>query len=274
VPQPTPQSSLEDTLKAFMQSTDKNMQVMIRSSSQTMEELKNVTMTNSKDIQELESYTTQAMSRLEGQIGHLVIKLNRIEEEEFQSQLMTERHHMIDEDDSENFYYEHVQVTTTLESEEIVDNNEEQVEHHEKIEPPTDPNLPSDIEVSTEAPTCITVPLETHQEPKASSLVCLQEPSYVKILNDLCTQARKSRNHFPKKILQNKQFYIKWQNILLERYGVLKKKGWKGLVGHQYDRGKRCKVFSSNLFSALHSTNSFFPFSLHFFNFVFVSNSN
>jgi hypothetical protein len=99
------------------------------------------------------------------------------------------------------------------------------------------------MEVSTEVPACITVPLETHQEPKASSLECLQEPSYVKILKDLCTQAQKSRNHFPKKILRSKQFYIRWRNILSEGYELLKKKGWKGLVGHQHDRGKRCKVF-------------------------------
>jgi hypothetical protein len=88
-----------------------------------------------------------------------------------------------------------------------VNNNEEQVEnieqieHHEKSQPPIDPNLPSNMKVSTEAPACITALLETHQEPKASSLVRIQEPSYVKILKDLCTQARKSRNHFPKKIL-------------------------------------------------------------------------
>jgi hypothetical protein len=92
---------------------------------------------------------------------------------------MIERHYMSDEVDSENSYHEHAQVTTTLDEEEIVDNNEEQVEqverveHHEKNQPPVDPNLPSDMEVSTEAPACITVLLETHQEPKASSLVCL-----------------------------------------------------------------------------------------------------
>jgi hypothetical protein len=102
-----------------MQSTNKNMQEMIRFNSQTIEELKNVTMANTRDIQGIH----QAMSRLEGQVGHLVVELNIIEEEELQSQLMTERHYMIDEDDSENSYYEHAQVTTTLESNEIVDNN-------------------------------------------------------------------------------------------------------------------------------------------------------
>jgi hypothetical protein len=49
----------------------------------------------------------------------------------------------------------------------------------------------------------------------------------------------------------------------------LKNEGWKRLVGHQYDREKPYKVFSSSLFSALHSTNSFFPFSLHIFSFFF-----
>jgi hypothetical protein len=107
-------------LKAFVQSTDKNLQ-----------ELKNATMANIRDIQELKS----SVARIEGQIGHLVTELNRIEEEELQSQLMIERHYMIDEDDSENSYHEHAQVTTTLESEEIVDNNEEQVEQIERVEP-------------------------------------------------------------------------------------------------------------------------------------------
>jgi hypothetical protein len=179
---------------------------------------------------------------------------------------MIERHYMSDEDVSENSCHEHAQVTTTLDEDEVMDNEEEQVEHneqiehHEKSQTPTDPNLPSDMEVSTEALASVTSPLKTHQEPKASSLDCLQEPSYVKILKDLCTQTRKSRNHFPKKILRSKQFYKRWQNILPEWYEVLKKKGWKGLIGHQYGRGKHYKVFSSSLFSALHSTNSFFPF--------------
>jgi hypothetical protein len=118
---------------------------------------------------------------------------------------MIERHYMSNEDNSENSYHEHTQVTTTLESEEIVDNNEEQVEqierveHYEKSQPPTDPNLPSDMEVSIEAPACITTPLETHQEPKASSLICLQELSYVNILKDLCTQARNLGTTFLRK---------------------------------------------------------------------------
>jgi hypothetical protein len=256
-PQLAPQFSLEEMIKAFMkstnkfarstdkfvQATDRNIQELKNSN----QELKNATMANSRDIQELKSY----VARIEGQIGHLVTELNRVEEEEFQSQLIIEKHYMSDEDKSENFYHEHVQVTTTLEEDEVIDNEEgqvehnERIEHHEKSQPPTNPNLPSDMEASTEAPACITAPLETHQEHKVSSLVHLQEPSYVKILKDLCTQAQKSRKHFPKKNLRSKQFYIRWQNIIPDVYEVLKKKGWKGLIGHQYDRGKRYKVFST-----------------------------
>jgi hypothetical protein len=236
-------------MKALMQSTDKFMQ-----------RIDQAVQSNTRDIQELKG----SVARIEGQISHLVTELNRIEEEELQSQLMIERHYMSDEDDSEIFYHEHTQVTTTLDEDVIVDNNEEQVENieqiedHEKSQPPTDPNLPSDMEVSTKAPACIIVPLETHQEPKVSSLDCLQEPSYAKTLKDLCKQARKSRNHFPKKILRCKQFYIRWRNILLEGYKVLKKKGWKGLVGHQYDRGSVVK-FSPPVYF-LHFTPHFLAF--------------
>jgi hypothetical protein len=124
------------SIDKFVQATNKNIQ-----------ELKNATMANSRDIHELKSY----VARIEGKIGHLVTELNRIEEEELQSQLMIERHYMSDEDDSKNSYHEHAQVTTTLDKDEVVDNEEEQVEHneqiehHEKSEPPTDPNLPSDM---------------------------------------------------------------------------------------------------------------------------------
>jgi hypothetical protein len=96
---------------------------------------------------------------------------------------------IVDNEEEHTKQVEHAQITTRLESEEIVDNNDEQLEHHEKSEPPTDPNLPNDMEVSTEAPAYIIAPLETHQEPKVSSLKCPQEPSYVKILKDLFTQA-------------------------------------------------------------------------------------
>jgi hypothetical protein len=116
VPQLAPNTSLEDTLQAFIQA-----------SSQTNQELKNATLANSRDIQELKS----SVARIEGQISHLVIELNRIEKEELQSQLMIERHYMSDEDDSENSYHEHAQVTTTLDVDEVIDYEEGQVEHNE-----------------------------------------------------------------------------------------------------------------------------------------------
>jgi hypothetical protein len=74
----------------------------------------------------------------------LVVEFNRINDEEFQSQLMAKGHYMIDEDESNNSCHKHVQAITTLESEQIVDNNAEEekdehldyVEHLEQIEPP------------------------------------------------------------------------------------------------------------------------------------------
>jgi hypothetical protein len=95
---PQPESSLEDTLKAFMHLIG-----------QSISDMKNATMAN-----------TPSIERLEGQLDPLVAELNRMEEEELQSQLMVERHYMIDEDDSSNLYHEHVQATTTLGSEEVV----------------------------------------------------------------------------------------------------------------------------------------------------------
>ena len=182
---------------------------------------------------------------------------------------MVDENEMLDNKEEHTEQFEHAKVTTKLESEKIVDNNEEeekevqvehpeQIEHHEKSEPPTDSNLSNDMEVSIEVSACIIVPLETHQDSKASSLACLKNPSYVKILKDLCTQAQKSRNHLSKKILQSKQFYIRWRNILPEGYEVLKMKGWKGWLDIRMIRGGAVKFFFSSLFSTLHSTSSFF----------------
>jgi hypothetical protein len=127
------------------------------------------------------------------------------------------------------------------------ENEEEEME--EQIEPLPILNWSNDKEVSTEAHSLITIPLETHQ---ASSFQCLEEPSYVEIFKDSRTQDHKSRNHVPKRIFRSKQLgYIRWRDILPERYQILKKKGWKGLVGHPYERG-RCGIFFSFFFFALH----------------------
>jgi hypothetical protein len=197
---------------------------------------------------------------------------------------------MIDEDCPSDPHHEHVQATTIFESEEVVEeifcepsledsleksfaqfefdldldmvheqakalldptpemwteNGKE--ENLEQIEPPPISNWPNDKEVSIEAHSLITIPLETQQIP---SFQCLEEPSYVAIFEDSRSQNHKSRNCVPKWIPRNKNNYIRWRNILPEGYQVLKKKGWKGLIGHPYER-RRCGIFPF-LFFALY----------------------
>jgi hypothetical protein len=85
------------------------------------------------------------------------------------------------------------------------ENGEE--EKKEQIEPPPISNWPNDKEVSTEAYSFITIPLETyHQVP---SFQCLEESSYVEIFEDSHTHHHKSRNHVPKSIPRNKDNYIR-----------------------------------------------------------------
>jgi hypothetical protein len=120
------------------------------------------------------------------------------------------------------------------------ENGEE--ENLEQIEPPPISNWPNDKEVSTEAHSFVAIPLETFHAPYIPSFQCLEEPSYIKIFEDSHSQDHKSRNHVPKWIPRNKDNYIRWQNILLEGYLILKKKGWKGLIGHPYEQG-RCGIF-------------------------------
>jgi hypothetical protein len=69
-------------MKAFMQSTDKNLQEMNRSNSQAIQELENATMTNSRDIHELKSYIV----KIKGQIGQLANQVGERERRKFPSQ--------------------------------------------------------------------------------------------------------------------------------------------------------------------------------------------
>jgi hypothetical protein len=127
-------------------------------------------------------------------------------------------------------------------------------EMKEQIEPPPISNWPNDEEVSTEAHSFITIPLETyHQVP---SFQCLEEPSYVEIFEESHTKDHQSRNRVPKWIPRNKVNYIRWRKILPEGYQVLRKKGWKGLVGHPYERG-RCGIFLFSFFFFLFSAPHF-----------------
>jgi hypothetical protein len=125
-------------------------------------------------------------------------------------------------------------------------------EKEEQIELPQNSNLSNEKEVSTEAHSFITIPLETHHETQASFFQCLKVLSYAIIIKDLSTEVHKSRNNLPKKIrLHKKVGYLRWRNIFLEGYQVSKKKGWKGLVGHPWDRG-RCGIYIYIFFSELY----------------------
>jgi hypothetical protein len=259
---PPKQSSLEEMLKKF---TELVGQPTIPASyelslEETLEEFRKTVNQPCQEIIDATMANTEAVARLEGQFGHLVTKFNRIEEEELQERAIGQ--YMIDEDCPSDPCHEHVQATTTFVGEERVgvdgvDNYEEEEEEMEKqIEPPPILNWSYDKEVSTEAHSFITIPLETYLEPQVSSFQCLEEPSYVGIFKKSHIKDHKSRNRVPKWIPRNKVKYIRWRNILPEGYQVLKKKGWKGLIGHPYEWG-RYGIFPF-LFSALHFLFIFF----------------
>jgi hypothetical protein len=189
---PPKQSSLEETLKEFMElvgqptipvsyelSLEETLQEFRKTVNQPCQEIINATVAN-----------TEAVVGLEGQFRHLVAEFNRIEEEELQSQEMAIGQYMIDEDCPNDPHHEHVQATTTLISEERADNHEEEEkeEEVEQIEPPQNSNLSNDKEVSTEAHSFVTIPLETYHLPQVLSFQCLNEPSYVEIFKDSRTQ--------------------------------------------------------------------------------------
>jgi hypothetical protein len=97
--------------------------------------------------------------------------------------------------------------------------------------------------MSTEAHFFVTITLETHHETQFSFHHYLIVLSYAIIFKDFCTEGHKSSNNLHKKIWLSKKIgYQRWPNILLEGYQVLMKKGWKGLVGHPYER-ERHNIF-------------------------------
>jgi hypothetical protein len=249
---PPKQSSLEETLKEFMELV--GQPTIPASHELSLEEtLKEFRKTVNQPCQEIIDATvanTKAVARLEGQFGHLVAEFNRIEEEELQSQEMAIGQYMIDEDCPSDPHHEHVQATTTLVSEERADNHkeEEKEKQVEQFEPPQNSNLSNDKEVSIEAHSFVTIPLETYHSPQVLSFQCLEEPSYVAIFEDSHTHDHTSRYRGPKRNFRSKFLgYISWWNILQEGYLILKKKGLKGLVGHPYERG-RCGIFSFFIF--------------------------
>ena len=111
--------------------------------------------------------------------------------------------------EANKFVHENAQTTTILVSEEKAINKVE--ENQEQIEPLPIQDLSNEKEVSIEAHSFVTIPLETHHETEVSFIQCLEVLSYAIILKDLCTEGHKSRNHVPKRILLSKQLgYIRW----------------------------------------------------------------
>ena len=118
---PPKQSSLEETLKEFMQlmsqstspasqepSLEDTLEAFIQSNSQGIQELKDATMVNSQSMHEIKDaamVNIEAIVMLEGQLGHLVAEFNIVEEEELQSQEMVRGQYMIDEDSPSNSYH-------------------------------------------------------------------------------------------------------------------------------------------------------------------------
>jgi hypothetical protein len=105
--------------------------------------------------------------------------------------------------EANKFIHENAQTTTILVSEEKAVKKVE--ENHEQIEPPPNSNLSNEKEVSTEAHSFITIPLDTHHETQFSFLQCLMALSYAIILKDSCIEGHKSRNNLPKKFQLNKE---------------------------------------------------------------------
>jgi hypothetical protein len=106
-------------------------------------------------------------------------------------------------------------------------------ENQEQIEPPAILNWSNDKEVSTEAHLFITIPFQTH----ASSFQCLKEPSYVEIFKVSRTECAIIGIGIPRRFFEASYLgFIRWRNIIPEGYHILKKKGWKGLVEHPYER--------------------------------------
>jgi hypothetical protein len=141
----------------------------------------------------------------------------------------------------------------------------------EQLDPPPILNWPNDKEVSTEAYSFITIPLETYHQ--VSSFQCLEESSYLEIFEDSHTHHHKSRNHVPKWIPRNKDNYIKWLNIIPDGYLILKKKGWNGLIGHPYERG-RCSIFLFIFRTAFLFYFCYFIFMYIFYLFQFLTAIN
>jgi hypothetical protein len=124
---------------------------------------------------------------------------------------------------------------------------EEQVEH---IEPLNNPNMSNHKEMSTEAHSLINFPFDTHNEKlivtREGIIDSCWEIDIVHGLENIFE--RHVRKNFCKSIpkrFQAKEWSLEdiWEVLKRgECYILLKKRWWKGLVGHPNDRGK-CGMF-------------------------------
>ncbi|XP_062167003.1 uncharacterized protein LOC133873299 [Alnus glutinosa] len=189
---PEPTSSLEDTLKAFIQTSNQNIQ-----------ELQKVAMSNSQNLQELKQFTHQAIAKMEGQIGQLANQVGERERGKLPSQPIPnpKGQFVIGSTSDPSHEQEHVQAITTLRSGRQVDNQvvmPEEVteaardeENHDKPEKILDQTL--SFQRLGESPE-INIPfLDAIQ----------QVPSYAKFLMDLVTIKR--RTNVPKKAFLTEQ---------------------------------------------------------------------
>jgi hypothetical protein len=88
---PPKRSSLEKTLKEFMELIGKPTSPASHEPSleDTLEAFRKIVNQPCQGIIDVTVANTEAITRLEGQFGHLVVEFNIVEEEEFQSQEMT-----------------------------------------------------------------------------------------------------------------------------------------------------------------------------------------
>jgi hypothetical protein len=226
-PQHVPQSSLEEMMKAFMQSTDKNLQALMQSN----EKLTNATLCNSRDIQELKSY----VANMEGQIGQLANQVGERERGKFPSQPVPNPKGQfgIGSSSTPTHGQDHVQAITTLRSGKQVDNQvatpkeasntvrkeENQAELEKEVVPDT---VILDVEDQAKKYVPKAPYPERLRAPKKSSkyndilevfkhvqinipfLDAIQQvPSYAKFLKDLVTVKRKT--NVPKKAFLTEQ---------------------------------------------------------------------
>jgi hypothetical protein len=112
-PQPAPQSSLEETIKVFIQTSNQNIQ-----------ELQKVTMSNSQNLQGFKQFTHQVIAKMEGQIGQLANQVGERERGKFPSQPVPnlKGQFVIGSASAPSYWQEHVQAITTLRSGRRVDN--------------------------------------------------------------------------------------------------------------------------------------------------------